>query len=130
MQYRSQESDYFMAKDAWTGDYAAMKRQMWVMIDARDFDGAYAHFIGSSAVIGPITNGLTNSSKLNEGWADETHLEADRLYAIMTIVQIASMVICAVLAVLMTLYISGMISKPLVTLTAFMKRVGQEGASA
>jgi len=122
------ETDFFTARDTWRSDYNQLKRDVIALINEGRFDEAYQTYITRGApIIDPIASGLDNSSRLNNQWATESSDSAHSLYITLTIVMISALVIAVVVSVFLAFYISGIISKPLLILSAFMEKAGTSG---
>ena len=124
----STESAYFTAKQTWWGDYADLKRDCFNLINAGQFDEAYDLYTSVGApIIAPITTGFEESAALNAQWAEEANIAGDNLYSSLTLVLVIVLIVSIAAAIILALYISNLISKPLIPLTNFMKKAGATG---
>ncbi|MCL1828035.1 MAG: methyl-accepting chemotaxis protein [Oscillospiraceae bacterium] len=123
----STETDFLTARDAWKGPYAQMKTAMWPMIEQGDYDGAYNYFLSNAGVIAPITNGLRDSTSSNDASALAQNIKNDGIFTTLMITIIVLMALTLILSVIITFYVSGLISKPLNVLSSFMKKAGTTG---
>jgi methyl-accepting chemotaxis protein len=124
----SKESAFFEARDTWLGAYAQLKRDCFALIQAGEFDEAYATYTTrGAAVIAPITDGLSESATINAEWATEADAAGDALYSMLTVVMIVIVIAAVAIAMFLAVYISGLISKPLILLSGFMHKAGSTG---
>ncbi|MDR0325853.1 MAG: methyl-accepting chemotaxis protein [Oscillospiraceae bacterium] len=124
----SEETDYFAAKDAWKGSFGQLKNSVFSLVRAGNFDEAYTVFTRDGAgVVQTVTNGLAAATEINNTWADEGLQDIVSTEITILIILIAVVVFGILFSVVMGYRISGMISKPLKTLTGFMERAGETG---
>jgi len=124
----SLESAYYTAKRYFLGDYANLKKDCFALINAGEFDEAYTTYTTMGApIIGPISEGFAESSELNKIWASDAHSEGASLYMTLTIILVGVLAVAIIVALFFAVYISGLISKPLTSLSTFMKRAATTG---
>ncbi len=121
------EQTYFAVKDAWQTSYAATKETIWAQISAGDYDGAYQTFQNGATVIGPISDGLAEVTAMCDMMSVALNEETTALYQTLLFVLIGVIVIAIIIAIFLAVYISRIISKPLIVLTAFMKKAASTG---
>jgi methyl-accepting chemotaxis protein len=121
------ETDYFAAKEAYLGDYAEMKRNFFAAAKAGDFVEVDRVFVEGAFVIPIIQNGFNQGAALNSQWANEANLASDALFRNMVIAFGAILAITVIVSLFLAIYVSGLISKPLKIITAFMKKAGATG---
>ncbi|MCL2226247.1 MAG: methyl-accepting chemotaxis protein [Oscillospiraceae bacterium] len=124
----SLEGAFLSARQIWFGDYAALKNNVFALINEGLFDEAYAMYITDGAqIIAPITAGFEESARINNARAGAAHLAGETLFNRLTIVLVAILAISTVVAMLLAFHVSKLISKPLLVLSEFMHRAGTTG---
>ena len=124
------EKAYYTAKDAWKGAFADLKTQIFSFIAAGDFDSAYTVFrdpVIRAASIDPVLRGFEESMNFHESEANDKNLSTDKLFLNLLIIIIAIVAVGAAASVILGIYISGLISKPLIPLSAFMSKASKTG---
>lgn len=120
-------ADYFSAKEAWIGPFANMKAELWKMIEAGDFEGAYQWFVEQGVVIQPIMQGFEASVTQNNQSAMNSIIALTVLFVALLIILV--IIVMAVIKSVgsFTWILITQISDPLVVLTAFMQKASTTG---
>ncbi|MCL2694372.1 MAG: methyl-accepting chemotaxis protein, partial [Oscillospiraceae bacterium] len=124
----SAETEYFGFKDTWFNTYTPLKNETFDLIERGEFSEAYRNYmeVGGS-ILGPMLSALTVSSDNNVYWADKADSDMDALFFTLMVVSVVIMVVAVAFSMFLALYISKMISSPLVPLTAFLQKAGSTG---
>ena len=125
---QSQEGAFLTARQTWLTEYDSLKTRTFELINEGRFDEAYELYTTEGvAIVAPITSGLEESARINHEWAVASHTEGDILFSRLTMVQIIVLAATILISVFLAFYISRLISRPLSTLSAFMKKAGTTG---
>jgi methyl-accepting chemotaxis protein len=115
------------AMDAYNGEYKTHKEEVVSFLEVRDYINlsiAYEASLESGSV---VTAHMYELMTEIEGQAAAMNAADNRLSDTRMIVQVVVMASCVVFTMALAMYLSRQISRPLVTLTAFMKRAGTDG---
>jgi len=124
----SLEGAYIEAKETWLTDYTFLKNRVIDLINEGRFDEAYELYIAEGAlIIDPITSGLSESALINRSWATDADAQGHELFSMLTMLQVGILAAAILIAVFLAIYISRLISKPLIALSAFMNKAGTTG---
>ena len=122
------EYEYFEAKNTYLADFADAKNRV---LEASYESAAAAHEAIFDPKISEIRNSMVssfdNAMQYNEHWAKEKVDSKSKLYNTMLIAEIAILAFAVIVALFFAVYISGIISKPLRLLSAFMSKAGSAG---
>jgi len=124
----SSETEYRNAQKVYNSTFQDFKTNVTALA-YENFDAAYAELY-SSNYLGPVekmVEELTTSSKNNEQWGVDTLNDNKKNMQFMMALEIIVVAVAVVTAITMTVIISGLISKPLAPLTAFMSKAGVTG---
>jgi len=124
----SEEWKYFEAKEAYQNDYTNIKKRIKeASLDS--FEDAYSMIFDPklAAITQSMVNGFSASMEQNAERARETVDHNTLLFKVMLIIEIVVLLLTVFVAVFLSLYLSGLTSKPLIPLCNFMKRVAATG---
>jgi len=124
----SLEGAFLTARQIWQTDYAALKNNVFALINEGRFDEAYEKYLSEgSPIIEPITSGFEASAQVNNEWAEAAHLRGGVLFSQLTVILVAILALSIAVAMFLAFYISRLISKPLLVFSEFMYRAGTTG---
>ena len=122
------EYAYFEAKNLYLNQFAEIKQTVLSAVYA-DPETAYKVLSDPSnnEISEKIVDGLKRSMEYNDGLARGTVTGNSSLYLTMFIAEIAVLALTVIISVFFSLYISGIIAKPLSLLSSFMQKAGATG---
>jgi methyl-accepting chemotaxis protein len=94
---------------------------------SNDVEGAKAALTAAAPLVTSLDELSTKLQDINLADGAAAVQGNTDLFMMMTIVEIAVLAVAIAVALILAFYISGLISKPLATLTSFMKRAGTQG---
>jgi len=124
----SDEVAYFNGKKLYQNDYATLKADV-LEASLKGFDEGFAVLNESRVVdiINEIVEDFDSSMTQNDQWAKKTADDDTSTYKRLLVIEIVILVVAVFLAIFFAFYISGLISKPLLMLTAFMHKSATTG---
>ena len=125
---KSLEHAYFDAKDIYHNEFSDAKKKICnASLDGSDaaYNALYAP--SNTDITFAMVKGFNDSMEHNAQWAEETVDNNTALYKTMLIIEIIVLALAVFIALFFAFYISSLISKPLVKLSAFMSRAGATG---
>jgi methyl-accepting chemotaxis protein len=122
------EAEYFAAKGMWQGAYADMKERVFAEIGAGDFGSAYDIYMNDGPPsIDPIQEGLVNVAGFCAALASDLNTYTTELYVTLGLALAFLVLLSTGVAIFFAVYISRLVSRPLVTLTSFLKQASATG---
>ncbi|MDR0222102.1 MAG: methyl-accepting chemotaxis protein [Oscillospiraceae bacterium] len=122
------EANFYAAKKSFDGEYVSYIRNvMDVSKQTRDSDQAYAAILAGADASDRFSGFLQATVDDNIKWMEEDYNTALADETAARIVPVVVMVIAVAVALFLAFYLSNMISKPLIPLTAFMKKAAVTG---
>jgi len=124
----SAETSYYYAKRLYDNDFKFFKENIRVA-SLISSEAAMAEIFNpaAAAVIDGMFSGFDDAMVANDLMAKQQVDRNTNLFQSMLIIEVIVLVLTLVVAIFFALYISGLISKPLSVISAFMNRAGQTG---
>jgi methyl-accepting chemotaxis protein len=124
----SLETNYFTARKLYEEEFSKIKRNVYQSSLISAEDGYEALFNPAvTETTDAMVRYLSDTATDNSGWAQETVHSNTALFMSMLTIQIIILAVTVVVALFFTFYISGLISTPLIKLSAFMNKAGSTG---
>jgi methyl-accepting chemotaxis protein len=115
------------ARTLYESHYLAVLEQSYQMAKAGDGQGVLDIIAGATTEINQIVSNIDEVLSIKVTQAFDANLAGAALYNMLLTVIIIVLVVAVAAAMALALYISGLISKPLLPLAAFMKQAGSTG---
>lgn len=124
----SDEDDYFEGKNAYLGDFASLKREVYEASLISMQDGYNAIYTDRAVnIVNTIVGDFDSAMSSNEQWAHIAVNDNTDLFMFMLILEIIILAVAVIVGLFFAFYISGLIAKPLAPLTAYMGRASTTG---
>jgi len=124
----SAEEMYFEAREIYENEFANVKRKVYEasLISTEDaYDVIYDPQVGVIRTL--LVDSFFESMEQNDKWALETVNNNTALFMMMLTISVVILSVMVATALFLAFYISGLISKPLKPLAAFMTKAGTTG---
>jgi len=124
----SDETAYFNGKKLYQNDYSVLKTDV-MEASLKGFDEGFEVLNETRVVdiINEIVEDFDSSMKQNDQWAKTSSDDDTLLYERMLIIEIIILIAATAIAIFFAFYISGLISKPLLALTGYMRKSSTTG---
>ena len=129
----SLENEYYAARNLFRGDFHNLREEVRKLSLEPGGDVKATELLFSTTattMVNTMVSGFDTAMSNNEKWAKEQIDANTTLFKSMLLLEIVILAIAAAAAVFFALYISGLISKPLVLLSSFMNKAGKTGELA
>ena len=122
------EGEYFEAKKIYQNEFADVKRKIGeVCLESIQATYSELYHPATSDITQLMVDGFNASMKNNDQWAYDTVYRNTALFKTMLLIEIIVLAFAVTIALFFAFYISSLISKPLRTLSGFMKKAGSTG---
>jgi methyl-accepting chemotaxis protein len=124
----SEEKAYYGAKERYMGEFAALKENVR-QGSLSGFNTGYNALFNTHAeeIVAHLVESFDTAMSDNDQWAKETVDNNTSLFVTMLTISLIALGAAIAVSVFFAIYISGLISKPLGILSAFMHRAGTSG---
>ncbi len=123
----AEEEGFFTAKSVYENEFAQLKQRVISAVQDGSADSAFADIMAAAATVAPIEKGFTESADKNDEWAMNKSADNTAMFKLLTFVEIGVVAVAAIASMLLALYISGLIAKPMRSLEVLMNQMGTTG---
>jgi methyl-accepting chemotaxis protein len=122
------EADYSAARTYWDRELVALKNTVFEHLNAGRFDEAFAFFMGNETeIFDTLVDLFDLSIGYNSQSAYDANAAAESTFQMFRMIFAVALVLIISSGVFLAVYVSRLISKPLVVLAGIMEKVGSTG---